>query len=295
MRCVREYSYQGSKCVLHRFPRDPSKRREWITALALKDEDIKDYQRVCSRHFPNADPLNKPELCVGKRFASPKKSWTSRAKRAETREVVRSLTPQMSSCSAHSVTPGAPSVTPEHQSALVEPPLIATLGEQLDSHYTVHELPTDDAMSELQCSTLTSTVPGSANALPDQNAQVLVNTALLARIEALESENKRLKELTSTTRCSQKLTISDIAANDGLVKLYTGFQCHEDFVAFYEFLGSAVDELTYWGEREFTRKRQRKRKLSSLDQLLLTRMKLKLNLRNKDIGIRFGISESLVS
>ena len=190
---------------LDRFPRDPSKRREWITALALKDEDIKDYQRVCSRHFPNADPRNKPELCVGKRFASPKKSWTSRAKRAETREVVRSLTPQMSSCSAHSVTPGAPSVTPEHQSAVVEPPLIATLGEQLDSHYTVHELPTDDAMSELQCSTLTSTVPGSANALPDQNAQVLVNTALLARIEALESENKRLKELTSTTRYSQKV------------------------------------------------------------------------------------------
>ena len=66
-------------------------------------------------------------------------------------------------------------------------------------------------------------------------------------------------------------------------------------MAFYEFLGSAVDELTYWGEREFIRKRQRKRKLSSLDQLLLTRIKLKLNLRNKDIGIRFGISESLVS
>ena len=138
MHCVREYSYQDRSVSLHRFPRDPSKRREWITALALKDEDIKDYQRVCSRHFPNGDPRNKPELCVGKRFASPKKSWTSRAKRAKTREVVRSLTPHMSSCSAHSVTPGAPSVTSEHQSALVETPLIATLGEQLDSDYTVH-------------------------------------------------------------------------------------------------------------------------------------------------------------
>ena len=280
---------------LHRFPRDASKRREWITALALKDEDIKDYQRVCSRHFANVDPRNKPELSIGKRFASPKKSWTSRAKRAKTREVVRSLTPQMSSCSAHCMTPGAPSVTPEPQSALVETPLIATLGEQLDSDYTIHELPTDDVLSESECSTLTSTVPGSANALPDQNAEVIVNTALLTRIEALESENKQLKERTSTTSCSQKLTISDIAANDGLVKLYTGFQCHEDFMAFYEFLGPAVDELTYWGERKFTRKRQRKRKLSSLDQLLLTLMKLKLNLRNKDLGFRFGISESLVS
>ena len=66
-------------------------------------------------------------------------------------------------------------------------------------------------------------------------------------------------------------------------------------MSFYEFLGPAVDELKYWGDKEFTRKRQRKRKLSSLDQLLLTLMKLKLNLRNKDIAFRFGISESLVS
>ena len=103
----------GDKCVvcgntctkdrsvsLHRFPRDASK---WITALALKDVDIKNYQRVWSRHFANPDTRNKPELSIGKQFASPKKSWTSRAK---TRAVVRSLTPQMSSCSGHCVTPG---------------------------------------------------------------------------------------------------------------------------------------------------------------------------------------------
>ena len=152
-----------------------------------------------------------------------------------------------------------------------------------------------------QCSmasTVPSTVLSSENTAIDQNAQVLVNTALLARIEALETENKRLKEHTSTTTgpsCNRKLTISGIAANDGLVKLYTIFQCHEDFMSFYEFLGPAVDELKYWGDKEFTRKRQRKKKLSYLDQQLLTLMKLKLNLRNKDIAFRFGISESLVS
>ena len=79
------------------------------------------------------------------------------------------------------------------------------------------------------------------------------------------------------------------------MKLYTVFPSYEVFLAFYEFLGPAVDELMYWGEKEFSRKRQTKRKLSSVDQLLLTLMKLKLNLRNKDLGFRFSISESLVS
>ena len=79
------------------------------------------------------------------------------------------------------------------------------------------------------------------------------------------------------------------------MKLYTGFPSYEVFLAFYEFLGPAVDELTYWGDKEFTRKRQRKRKLSSLDQLLLTLMKLRLNLRNRDLGVRLVMSESLVS
>ena len=56
----------------------------------------------------------------------------------------------------------------------------------------------DDALSESESSTMCSTVPStllrSENAASKQNAQVLVNTALLAQIEALEAENKQLKE-----------------------------------------------------------------------------------------------------
>ena len=43
------------------------------------------------------------------------------------------------------------------------------------------------------------------------------------------------------------------------------------------------------------KKRHGHRKLDSINQLLLTLMKLKLNLRNLDLASRFGISESLVS
>ena len=268
-----------------------------MRAMGLREDGIKDHHRVCSRHFPNADPRNKPELSLGKRFASPRKQWTSRAKRAKARESSsRSLTLQMSaSHQSHSSTPENLSVpsTPEPQETPIGTPLVAADGEELDSDYMVHELPSHDTISESGSSTLMS---ASMCVMQDESSQVLVSTALLARIEALESENLKLKEeISSIASQTRNFTINSIAADNKLVKLYTGFPSYEIFLAFYEFLGPAVDELMYWGEKEFTRKRQRKRKLSSVDQLLLTLMKLKLNLRNKDLGFRFSISESLVS
>ena len=64
---------------------------------------------------------------------------------------------------------------------------------------------------------------------------------------------------------------------------------------FFEFLGPAVSNLNYWGEKERERRRHCQRKLDLVDQFLLTLMKLKLNLRSLDLAVRFGISESLVS
>ena len=83
---------------MHRFPRDTMKKKKWIKTLGLNEDDIKDHHPVCSRHFPNADPHNMPELSLVKRFAYPRKRWTSRAKRAKARAAVRSLTPQLSTC-----------------------------------------------------------------------------------------------------------------------------------------------------------------------------------------------------
>ena len=71
---------------MRRFPQDEAKRQRWIEALGLQDFIIKGHHRVCSRHFPNADARNDPQLTLGKRFASPKKQWTGRVKRAKKRE-----------------------------------------------------------------------------------------------------------------------------------------------------------------------------------------------------------------
>ena len=73
----------------------------------------------------------------------------------------------------------------------------------------------------------------------DRGTNVLVEKALLCRIEYLEAENKDLK-LKLSTNARKTFSVEDVAGNDDLVKLYTGFTTYSVFIAFYEFLGPSV-------------------------------------------------------
>ena len=75
--------HKDKSVSLHRLPRKEPKRGRWLEALDLLEEDLKDFHRVCSRHFLDGDATKDPQLNLGKQFASPKKRWTSRAKRAQ--------------------------------------------------------------------------------------------------------------------------------------------------------------------------------------------------------------------
>ena len=81
--------------------------------------------------------------------------------------------------------------------------------------------------------------------------------------------------------------------DDSLVKLYTGFPSFELLVAFYKFLGPSVDHLNYWGTKNSTVTRQKK--LDSFNCFFLTLIKLRLDLPEKDLACRFGISTASVS
>ena len=90
---------------------------------------------VFARHFPNGDAKNDPTTTLGKRFASPIKKGP-RAKRAKSREATRQLSKLYSTVSP---TPSSSrSVTP---STFEQPALTVAVGEQLQSDYQVHELP----------------------------------------------------------------------------------------------------------------------------------------------------------
>ena len=61
--------------------------------------------------------------------------------------------------------------------------------------------------------------------------------------------------------------IEDIAHDDGLVRLYTGFISYCVLLNFYKFLGPAVNDLSYWGGRKGKSSiRKQPTKLSPMNQ-----------------------------
>ena len=252
---------QKDKSVsLHRFPRKEPKRGRWLDALELVEEDLKNFHSLCSRHFPDGDATKDPQLSLGKRFASPKKRWTSRAKRAEKRTRLFSQEPE-SSC--RSVTPVSRKESASEATGSRTPPvMVARIGFQ------VHELPTDDSISNTSASTVS---PFSFVSKDNSNSDtsVLVSKALLSRIEYLEAENKSLRSKSQTVE-NAPFCVECIANDDKLIKLYTRFATYRVFVAFFSFLGPSFNELTYWGDKESAGVRKRQRKLSPLNQFFMT-------------------------
>lgn len=291
---------------MHRFPAGEMKRKRWIEIMGLAEGKVKQHSRICSRHFRNGDPANGPEKTLGKKFASPKKLWSRRAERAQQRDVIRSLTDRLSS-PAHRLTPSSsksPTPTPTMNltsSFSQSPPCSSDNNSLVHSESEVFESDAQDQASTLEStSTDTSSLQSrSGRAMHGgyQNSEVVVNTALLVRIEMLESENQLLKKKVESLESRRKaFRIEDISNDDSLTKLYTGFVSFGVLKCFYEFLGPAVNELSYWGERKNTaHKRRRPTKLDPMNQFFLTLVKLKLNPQVRDLAYRFCISKSLVS
>ena len=189
---------------------------------------IKPYSRVCSRHFRNGDPVSGPDMTLGKKFASPKN--IERVKRAK----IRSKRQQVSSST--DTVPPSDSFSDEHTHS--------------DSRVT------SGSPSQVYMSEVPSTLRAVENELNPQphtgecaQNEVIINTALLTQIEMLESENKLLRQKLALPK-KTRFGIEDIAHDDGLVKVYTGFISYAVLLSFFEFLGPSVNELSYWGGKK---------------------------------------------
>ena len=115
---------------------------------------------------------------------------------------------------------------------------------------------------------------GSEAATSTDQIQVAVNTALATQLEAVSSEKSSLQVELSNAKTTL-FRIKNVAHNDSLINLYTGFASYEVFMAFYAFLGPSVQRLKYWGSSS-KGERRRKTKLDHLNQLFMTLVKLKL-------------------
>ena len=104
----------------------------------MDESQLKSQSRVCSRHFPNEDSSNEPVSTLGKIFASPIKLKHPRAKRATVRETNKTLATLRSS-----MPPPVKSSTPVEMPVSEDVSLTTPIGEQLETNYEVHELPSE--------------------------------------------------------------------------------------------------------------------------------------------------------
>ena len=271
---------------LHRFTSVPARRAIWLKVFGLKEDNIKYYHRVCSRNFPNGDPMNDPVSTVGKRFASPIKNGP-RSKRAKAR---RDLL--QSTSLSHTISQAASSSTSRSESESTSEQPEQTASDEQCSNSPGLELSTDFEDPSDQSSFL----PASDESFHcHQQTEVLVDTALLARIEYLEAENDRLKKESSSAHTHFRIV--QIKHDDRLISFYTGFIAYRIFWAFFTFLGPVVHKLNYWGSKKHqgSQVRERHRKLDAENQLFMLLVKLRLNLKTRDLAFRFGLSPSQVS
>ena len=194
------------------------------------DEQSTIDERVCSRHFPAGDATKKPQLNLGRK-KSARREVRARRRDANRKhsEIMRSPTPSTSPSTSRCVTP-LPITTPL-STRTPEPVLTVSTGEQLEQNYLVHKLHSesgDDSISD----TMSSTLPSEVSAT--NTTEVTVNAALLAKIEALESEKSHLQtKLNSVEKTRENFRIECIQYDDNLVCFYTGFVSFAAFIALF--------------------------------------------------------------
>ena len=177
-------------------------------------------------------------------------TWTSRAKRAEKRSKLfievsenASQEAQGAESSTHLITTAVSQTDSGGPSRSLSPVMVTRIGEQLETHFQVHELPTDSMSS---ASASASAVPVSrfssvSKGNNSSDTSVLVNKALLSKIEYLEAEIKLLRPASQTAVQNTPFQVEFIASDNKLVKLYTRLSTYSILL---EFLASLVPLLT---------------------------------------------------
>ena len=144
----------------------------------------------------------------------------------------------------------------------------------------------NDSVSITDASTLTTLV--------GEDVEAFVKECELLRRDLADCEAK-LK--------AAEFRISSVMHDDKKIQFYTGFPSYKLFKACYDFLGPAVDNLTYWdlgksaesvaGGKKGSKGRHRA--LLPIDEFFLVMIRLRLGLLEKDLAYRFGISQPTVS
>ena len=108
--------------------------------------------------------------------------------------------------------------------------------------------------------------------------------------------------VSASVQCSllgKAFGINNISDDNGAVHFYTGLPDYQTFLACFDFLGPAVNQLQYWyGSKTTPAQSNYKgapRALTPLNDFFLVMCRLRLGLLEQDLAYRFQISQSTVS
>jgi len=183
---------------MHRFPASGNRQQQWIEVFGLQEALILSNHCVCSRHFPNGDITQIPSLHLGKKFASPKRKDSARGQHAAKHKnlfVSPVLSTEVKKHAATTSTTDDESATTPGDIVPLLPVLSTPVGEPCFSDYSVHELMDASDQSSIDqhsTSSVSQDVFGTSQA--NNGSEIIVNTALLARIECLQVTNKCLQD-----------------------------------------------------------------------------------------------------
>ncbi len=276
----------GQVCTLHRFPAEKQLLVKWLNGLNLA-EDISPHSRVCNLHFRDGNIKTVPSVSLGLTLCSPPSYTTPRGKRAANRAALADTSP-LSKRQCRTSTPTVTHLAPLYSPVSSVPTLSTHELQMVSPSESIRDGDSDIFQNNISAFMRSAEENSSAN-----HVQVVVNSALASQLESITVEKKTLEDELKITK-NTLFRIENIAHDDHLVSLYTGFISYEVFLAFYAFLGPATDNLQYWGSHG-KGIRKRKKKLDPPNQLFLALVKLKLDPPLRDLAHRFQISQPTVS
>ena len=137
--------------------------------------------------------------------------------------------------------------------------------------------------------TISRSAEGVATCMLDVGTQTI-------EYEALSDLKAQVCILQSKLSCAQ-FRLSNFTT-DRDIRFYTGFPNYRSLMAFYKFLGPAVNCLSYWGSEisgDVKLTQGRNRSLPQTEEFFLVLVQLPVGLLEKDLTDRYGISVSTVS
>ncbi|XP_026768610.3 uncharacterized protein LOC113526053 isoform X1 [Pangasianodon hypophthalmus] len=259
----------GTALSFYRFPRDPERKQRWIAAVNRKGWVPNEGSRLCSTHFISGKQVKNPRSpdYVPSVFTSA--TLSPNIKEANAFEPYDKQEAQVEAANALLFLQGQGRFNEGHSHNQC----------QGEPESTSSCLNSDDERKDAEgTEEIVSESENESNEEEPPRNSFAKSVIYEAKVNALRKENMKLKE--SLEKMS--LTEASFKNDPEKVQFYTGLP---NYFVFETVMWLLVPHM----------KGDKNAKLSNFQQLLLTLMRLRLDLRNQDLAYRFGVKVSTVT